>query len=326
MKKEYIDYCPSYLLDFLTHLKIVKGRADLTEEAYYIDLRTFLRYLKLSNGLSSDCKFEDICIVDTPFELVEKLKIYDAYNYLRFLKDVRHNSKKARSRKCSSLKQFYSFLHMKAMLLNYDPVASLDLPKADKPIPRYLSLEQSQNLLKAVDFGGSSRDYCILVLFLNCGLRLSELVGLDLNDYSNDNSTLRVLGKGNKERVVFLNAACVQALEEYLNDRRSDLAALFVSRNHRRITKRRVQMIVEEYLKKAGLDNLGISPHKLRHTAATLMYQYGNVDMLVLKEILGHESTSTTEIYTHLSSDNLKRAADSSPLAKVKPKRKKQGD
>lgn len=329
MRKEYINDCPGFLKDFLTHLKVIRGRADRTEEAYYIDLRTFLRYIKLTNGLvSPECEFEQISIADVDFEYIKDFKIYDAYNYLRFLKDERGNSKKTRARKCSALKQFYFYLSKKAMMIKEDPLTDLELPKIDKQLPRYLSLEQSQDLLSTVSSDGSVRDFCILVLFLNCGMRLSELVGLDINDYSKDNRTLRIFGKGGKERLVFLNNACVQALEQYLAERNADpknadLKAIFISRNHRRITTRRVQMIVEESLKKAGLNNLGISTHKLRHTAATLMYQYGHVDMLVLKEILGHESTSTTEIYTHLASENLKNAAEASPLANVAPPKKK---
>ena len=330
MKKEYMDDCPPYLMDFLTDLKVVRGRGDRTEEAYYLDIRTFLRYLKISNNLvDASAEFEEITIADLDKEYVAEVRLYDAYNYLRYLKDVRNNTKKTRARKCSALKQFYQYLNKKAMIIENDPLTELEIPKLDKQLPRYLSLEQSQSLIDTVNNGSSLRDYCIIILFLNCGMRLSELVGLDLNDYSRDNKTLRIFGKGGKERIVFLNNACVAALDAYLAERNADeknkgLNAIFISRNHRRITTRRVEMIVEENLAKAGLNNLGISVHKLRHTAATLMYQYGHVDMLVLKEILGHESTSTTEIYTHLASENLKNAADSSPLADIKPAKKKQ--
>ncbi len=333
MRKDYIDDCPEYLMDFLTNLKLVKDRADRTEEAYYIDIRTFLRYLKQKNGLvDKDTAFSDIKVSDTPFSVVENFTINDAYLYLRYLRDERKNSTATRARKCSSLKQFYFYLYKKAMLIKNNPVADLELPKVKNKLPKFLSLEESLKLLSSVDSSNGVRDYCILTLFLNCGMRLSELVGLDLKDYSHDNRTLRLFGKGSKERIVYLNDACVNALDAYLKERsedkkNADLQAMFISRNHSRISKRRVQLIVEENLKKAGLSNVGISTHKLRHTAATLMYQHGNVDTLVLKEILGHKSIATTEIYTHLGNESLRQAAESSPLANVKaPSRKKKAD
>lgn len=324
MCQDYINDCPEFLMDFLTNLKLVKDRADRTEEAYYIDIRTFLRYLKMTHNLvPGETEYKDILIADTPFHLVEGFTINDAYLYLRYLRDVRKNSTATRARKCSSLKQFYYYLYKKALKIKTNPVADLELPKVKNKLPKYLSLEESKKLLRSVDSSNAVRDYCIITLFLNCGMRLSELVGLDLKDYSRDNRTLRLFGKGSKERIVYLNDACISALEAYLSERASDaknkdLNAMFVSRNHTRISTRRVQLIVEENLKKAGLSNIGISTHKLRHTAATLMYQHGNVDTLVLKEILGHKSISTTEIYTHLGNDSIKEAAEASPLADIK--------
>ncbi len=334
MRQDYINDCPEYLMDFLTNLKLVRDRADRTEEAYYIDIRTFLRYLLVKHGdVNANTEYGKITIKDTPFSYIESFTTYDAYAYLRYLKDDRKNSTATRARKCSSLKQFYFYLYKKAMRIKQNPVADLELPKVKNKLPKYLSLEESLQLLSSVDSSNATRDYCILVLFLNCGMRLSELVGLDLQDYSIHNRTLRLFGKGSKERIVYLNDACVNALDAYLKERaedpkNKDLNAMFISRNHRRITTRRVQLIVEENLKKAGLSNIGISTHKLRHTAATLMYQHGHVDTLVLKEILGHKSISTTEIYTHLGNDSIKNAAESSPLANVemKSKRKKAKD
>lgn len=322
MKEEYINDCPDYLRGFLTNLTLVRDRGDRTEEAYYIDIRTFLRYLKIKNGMASrNDEYGEIKIVDTPFEYVRKFTLTDAYEYLGYLKSIRHNSTATRARKSSSLKQFFNYLHKKAHLLNENPLIDLELPRVKNKLPKYLSLEQSLELLKNVNSKYQERDFCILALFLNCGMRLSELVGMDIRDYSRDNRTLRLLGKGRKERIIFLNDACVDALESYLKVRpvvESEPNAVFLSRNNKRIDKRRVQQIVEENLTKAGLGNLGVSTHKLRHTAATLMYQHGNVDTLVLKNILGHKSIATTEIYTHLSDESMKQAADSSPLSKVK--------
>ncbi len=322
MKQEYLNDCPDYLRSFLTNLTLVRDRGDRTEEAYYLDIRTFLRYLKIANGMASrNDEYGEIKIVDTPFEYVKKFTLSDAYEYLGYLKNIRHNSTATRARKSSSLKQFFNYLHKKAHLLNDNPMIDLELPRVKNKLPKYLSLEQSLELLKNVNSKYQERDFCILALFLNCGMRLSELVGMDIKDYSRDNRTLRLLGKGRKERIIFLNDACVEALESYLKVRpvvESEPNAVFLSRNNKRIDKRRVQQIVEENLTKAGLGNLGVSTHKLRHTAATLMYQHGNVDTLVLKNILGHKSIATTEIYTHLSDESMKKAADSSPLSNVK--------
>lgn len=326
MKQEYIDDCPDYLKSFLTNLVLIRDRADRTEEAYFIDIRTFLRYLKISNGLvSKDAVYEEIKIIDTPIELIKKFTLSDAYEYLGFLKNIRNNSTATRARKTSSLKQFFNYLHKKAHLIDKDPLVDLELPKVKNKLPKYLSLDESLELLKNVNSKYQERDYCILVLFLNCGMRLSELVGIDFKDYSRENRTLRLLGKGRKERIIYLNDACVNALDDYLKVRpnvESEPNAIFLSRNNKRIDKRRVQQIVEENLEKAGLGNLGVSTHKLRHTAATLMYQHGNVDTLVLKNILGHKSIATTEIYTHLSNRDLQQASEASPLSNVKNENK----
>lgn len=320
MKQAYIDDCPYYLDDFLTNLKVVKDRTDRTEEAYFTDIRTFLRYLNIKHKkVSRDAKFQSIPIKDTPLEWVENFTLNDAYVYLKYLKDERGNSTKTRARKCSALKQFYTYLNKKAKLIETNPMDDLELPHITQSLPKYLSLEQSLALLQNIESSNKVRDYCIITLFLNCGMRLSELVGLNLTDYSRDNRTLRVLGKGRKERIIYLNDACISALDEYINTTRPqvDEPAIFLSSKKTRINKRRVQQIVSEQLERAGLSNLGITTHKLRHTAATLMYQHGGVDTLVLKDILGHKSIATTEIYTHLSNENIKRAMEANPLANV---------
>ena len=328
MKQEYYDDCPYYLEDFLTNIRLIKNRADRTEEAYYIDIRTFLRYLKVKHrDVPPETEWKDISIADVPIEYVENFTLNDAHVYLRFLKDKRGNETATRARKCSALKQFYSYLHKKAKLIDNDPMVDLELPTVKNKLPKFLTLEQSNQLLDSIDSRFKARDYCIILLFLNCGMRLSELVALNLADYSRDNRTLRLFGKGSKERIIYLNDACIEALNDYIDNHRpnesaADKNAIFLSANKTRINKRRVQQIVEESLAKAGLSNLGITTHKLRHTAATLMYQYGGVDTLVLKEQLGHKSVGTTEIYTHLSNENLKEAAEANPLSSRKQKKK----
>lgn len=332
MKKKYMDDCPEYLAEFLTYLRIIQARAERTEEAYYIDLRTFLRYLKVINSLCDPAlEWGDIKIADVPFELVKKFTLGDAHRYIYFLAQDRGNSTATTARKCSALKGFYNYLNLKAdnpkFMMATNPVEHLEMPRVKNKDPRFLTLEQSLQMLQNIDSKNRERDYCIITLFLNCGMRLSELVGLDLNDYSAENHTLRLMGKGSKERIVYINNACAEALSEYLLIRSTantqEQKAMFLSSRGTRITRRRVQQIVEEMLERAGLANLGITTHKLRHTAATLMYQHGGVDTLVLRDVLGHKSIATTEIYTHLGNDSLRLAAESSPLANVKASDKK---
>ena len=328
MKKEYLQDCPEYLEEFLINIKVIKDRADRTEEAYYIDLRTFLRYLKIKhNTVDDNTSWSDISISDVPIEWVKEFTLSDAYVYMKYLKENRNNSTATRARKSSALKQFFLFLQ-KNKIIDNNPLKELELPRIKNKLPVYLSLNDSINLLDELKNSNSrysARDYCIILLFLNSGMRLSELVGLNIADYSRDNRTLRVTGKGNKQRIVYLNEPCVEALNSYIdsyrpNETAKDKNAIFLSANKTRITKRRVQQIVEENLERSGLGNLGVTTHKLRHTAATLMYQYGDVDPLVLRDVLGHKSIATTEIYTHLSDDNIRAAAEANPLSKINDK------
>ncbi len=321
------DECPQYLNDFFFHLKIVKGRGERTVEAYYLDLRMFLKYLKLTkHNLPLNTDLSEISIKDVPIDWLKNFSLNDAYKYLYYISDERHNTATTRSRKASALKSFFKYLHVKANLIPNNPLINLELPSIKKSLPKFLSLEESIDLLKNIESSDSLRDYCIITLFLNCGMRLSELVGLNINDINFKEQTMRLLGKGNKERIIYLNNSCISALNSYLKERKISPAepnAVFLSKRGTRISKRRVQQIVEDSLKSAGINREGLSTHKLRHTAATLMYQNG-VDTLVLKEVLGHKSISTTEIYTHISNENLKKAADSSPLANVKKITKKE--
>lgn len=315
---------PDYLRDFLFYLEIIKGRSFRTVDAYYIDIRTFLRFIKMQRSLvDSTIEFKDIEITDVPISIIRDITLNDVHEYLHYVSNERNNSAKTRARKASSLRVFFDYLNKKTELLPNNPVTELEFPTPKKALPKYLSLEQAIDLLASVDGPYAERDYCILTLFLNCGLRLSELVGINCNDFSDD--TLRVIGKGNKERIIYINDACKLAVENYLPERPSikSTDALFISRNGNRISRRRVQEIVENALKKCGLGNAGFSTHKLRHTAATLMYQHGGVDVRILKEILGHENLATTEIYTHVSNEQMAKAMTDSPLSKVHKKTKK---
>lgn len=321
MAVDFRDEAPQILKEYLFYQETVRARSAKTVNEYFIDLRTFFRYLKIRRGLvSSDTEFDEIKIYDVTLDLLKTVTLIDAYEYMNYLVRDRNNKVAARARKCSSLKGYFKFLSSNRKYLEKNPVEDLEMPKKPKTLPKYLTLEQSIELLNAVDGDNKERDYAIITLFLNCGLRVSEMAGLNYTDIRTDN-TMRVVGKGNKERVIYLNKACLTAINDYMKvrpvDDVKDKKALFISRNHNRMSVKTIQAMVYKYLAKIGLDAQGYSCHKLRHTAATLMYQYGDVDVRVLKEVLGHENLGTTEIYTHLSSKQLKSAADSNPLANV---------
>lgn len=308
---------PPYVREFLHYALTIRGLSPRTVDGYYLELRTFLRFLKQYRSGSVDAaSFSEVAVVDFPVEHICSVTLSTLYAYLEFVSTVRENAAKARARKVSALSSFYRYLSTKTLYTTENPIKNLDRPATGKSLPKYLTLEESIRLLDAA-MRSSTREYCIMTLFLNCGMRLSELVGINRADIRED-KTLRLLGKGNKERMIYLNDACIDSVSAYLEDtksiRRAD-DALFVSRTGKRLTPRRVEQLVEECLKAAGLSNVGYTPHKLRHTAATLMYQHGNVDVRILKEILGHASLSTTEIYTHISNRQLENAAQRSPLS-----------
>ena len=326
MAVNFRDEAPDIIKRYLFYIQTIKLKSAKTVDEYYIDLRTFFRFMKLNRGLvNSNTEFEEIKINDINLDFVKTITLNDVYEFMDYLQRERNNKAAARSRKTSALKGYFKFLYVHEQLLTSNPLEHLETPKKKKLLPKYLSLEQSIELLNAVDGPYKQRDYCILTLFLNCGLRVSEMSGLNVTDIRNDN-TMRILGKGNKERIVYLNSACINAINDYKRVRPMDGVidknALFISRNSRRMSVKTIQAMVYKYLAKIGLDAQGYSCHKLRHTAATLMYQHGGVDIRVLKEVLGHENLGTTEIYTHLSSEQMKKAIDSNPLSNVKQKKK----
>ncbi|MGN0498065.1 MAG: tyrosine recombinase XerC [Acutalibacteraceae bacterium] len=325
MNSKYIFEAPEVIKDFLGYLQNIKGKSQKTVEEYYLDLRTFFRYIKILKGREKpDAEFDKIQITDVDLDLIKSVTLTDIYSFMDYAINDRQNNAKTRSRKTSSIKSFFSYLANKKCLIATNPAEELEVPKTKKALPKFLTLEQSIELLNSVDGKYKERDYCILTIFLNCGLRLSELVGLNINDINLSDNIMTVTGKGNKQRIVYLNDACVSALKNYLAVRPNDTKeknALFISHIKKRMGNQAVQDVVYKYLKKIGLDGNGYSVHKLRHTAATLMYQHGNVDIRVLQEMLGHENLGTTEIYTHLSSEQLENAAEANPLSKVKAKK-----
>ncbi len=319
---------PKILQDFLNHEFAIRNKSELTVDEYALDLILFLRFLKAyRSGDASPASLDGIDISDITIRDLESVSLADAYAFLSYCKMVRNNDAAARARKTSSIRAFFKYLTVQKKLLGENPMQELEVPKLRKSQPKYLTLDESLRLLEAVEGKNKERDYCILTLFLNCGLRLSELVSINYTDIK-DNNTLTVTGKGNKQRTVYLNDACLSAIKAYKKVRpvdgvkEKDKPALFLSGRKERISPKTVQHMVYSYLDKAGLGGRGLSVHKLRHTAATLMYQYGDVDVLVLKEILGHENLGTTEIYTHIVDEQLKKATDANPLSKVKREKK----
>lgn len=323
---------PQILISFFTYLNAVRNLSSSTIQEYYLDLRTFFRFLKCKRGIADpSAPFEEIEISDVNLELIRSVTLSDLYDFLIFLRENRPKHHKSpttmygdeastRARKIAALRAFFKYLHSREHLLDENPAAELEIPKAPKQLPKYLTLEESMQLLSAVDGKYRERDYCILTIFLNCGLRVSELVGLNLNDIMGN--VMRVTGKGNKQRMVYMNDAVQDAIRAYLPhriqpDQPRDQQALFVSRNRNRINVQTVKMLVNKYLNHAGLAHKECSAHKLRHTAATLMYQNG-VDIRTLQEFLGHEQVNTTMIYTHIENITMKDAVDANPLSKIK--------
>jgi len=313
---------PSYLKDFLTYMEAIRGKSKNTVKEYCFDLRTFLRFLMVLRGLASQEDFETISIAGISVETIATITLHDLYEFLAYTSSERLNNANSRARKVAELRSFFKYMHVKAKLIPDNPAKDLDSPKIPKSLPKYLTLDESKSLLQNIDGNNKYRDYAIITLFLNCGMRLSELVGINVRDIKDNKLT--VIGKGNKERVIYLNQACEKALHDYIALERPKEGikvphqnALFISRNKQRISNKTVQHIIKMHLKAAGLDETKYSVHKLRHTAATLMYQHGHVDVRVLQEILGHTNLATTQIYTHLDSEQLRKAADSNPLADI---------
>ena len=323
MRKEEFSELPKLVQQYLIYIEAIKNHSELSVIEYASDLRTFFRYMAKLKGLCpKDTPDEEIDLSPIDLDFIQNVKLTDAFQFIVYCKNERHNSESTRARRVVSIRRFYGYLCDNLGLIENNPMKSLDAPKTKKALPKYLTLEEADKLLSVIDGKYKERDYAILTLFLNCGMRLSELCSIDYNDIKQDGS-LVITGKGNKERIVYLNQACIRAIVDYMKVRPRDGVkdrALFLSSRNQRISAKTVQHMVYSYLDKAGLGDRGLSVHKLRHTAATLMYRHGNVDLLLLKEILGHENLGTTEIYTHIADDAAKKAIESNPLANKKAK------
>lgn len=323
------DDLPDIAVEFLNYMLTIRNKSLKTVQEYYYDLRTFFRFIKLTKHPGfKDADFDTIDVRDITLDDIKKIDLADLYSFMSYTSRMRDNTAVTRARKVASLRSFYKYLFSKAKLIDYNPAAELDSPKVVHRLPKYLNIDESIQLLESVEGDNRERDYAILVLFLNCGLRLSELVGINLSDIRGD--TLTVIGKGNKERTIYLNQACLNAIDAYRRVRPvegvKDKNALFLSERKHRISPKTVQYLVKKYIAAAGLDTRKYSTHKLRHTAATLMYKHGNVDIRALQSILGHASIATTEIYTHVDDEQLRRAVENNPLSRISgPSRKKAG-
>ena len=326
------DTLPPVLREFAGYKLGIENCSARTVEEYLLDLRTFFRYMSaMRNGQKPyGDDFEKIDITKIDLAFVGSIKTEEIYEFLFYAGSERLNGWSAKARKLSAIKVFYKYLVTKRKVLEKNPAIDIDAPKKERTLPKFLSLDESVALLNAISSDTESkntkRDFAIATLFLNCGMRLSELCGIDLRDVDDSLRSVRVFGKGAKERIIYLNDACREALSEYLQVRNLNLdsstsaePALFLSSRGQRISDKTVQWMIAKYLKMAGLESKGYSVHKLRHTAATLMYQSGNVDVRVLKDILGHEQLNTTQIYTHISDEQMENAMAQNPLAKVKP-------
>ncbi len=325
--KTYYD-CPKVLREFLSYHETIKGQSQKTISEYYLDLRMFLRFIMLMRReLPYSTPLDTIDILTVDLKVIESITLSDIFDFLSYLANDRDNGRElgigasARARKLSAIKSFYKYLTVRTKQITVNPVKDVEFPKIRKSLPKYLNLYESQRLLSAVEGPNAKRDYAILMLFLNCGIRRSELVNLNISDVYEDR--IRVSGKGNKERIVYFGTACKKAIDDYLIQRKqmilTDNHALFGSRNHNRITVTAVHRLVKKHMLAAGLDPEQYSAHKLRHTAATLMLSNG-VDVKTVQEVLGHEHLNTTEIYTHIENTELKIAAEANPLSRFQTK------
>lgn len=317
----YDDDLPVILKEFLGYMATVKAKSPNTIRGYMFDLKLFLKFIKAQKLKIKTDHIEDINISDFSDDMLCSIRLSDLYAYINYITIKRDNSPYARARKTSAIRSFFLYLETKKKLIKENPARELESPKLSKRQPVYLTLQQSKELIGSISGRNAERDYAIIMLFLNCGMRLSELVGIDISKIKGD--TLTVVGKGNKERTIYLNSSCIHVIKEYLkvrpklDDSNPDKDALFLSERNRRINKRTVEILVKNHIKKAGLYGAKYTPHKLRHTAATLMYKYGNVDIRALQQMLGHESVSTTQIYTHIDDEKLREAAKANPLGNL---------
>ncbi|SHI70824.1 Site-specific recombinase XerD [Dethiosulfatibacter aminovorans DSM 17477] len=322
-----MDYfsAPPLLGDFINYIETIKGKSAKTAEEYFLDLRTFYRFCGMRFKLTDEKVFNNIDINSFSEDFLQRIKLQDLHSFISFVDRIKKNNNKTKARKVASLRSFFKYLYHVINAIEKNPAENLESPKIEARHPIHLTLDDAKKLLDSIEGRYATRDFAIIMTFLNCGMRLSELVGIDISSIKDD--TLTVVGKGNKERTVYLNDSVNEAINNYLLERPDPADenddALFLSSRKKRISPKAIQHLLRKHLLNAGLVDEKYSPHKLRHTAATLMYQHGNVDIRVLQEILGHESVSTTQIYTHINDERLKKAVEKNPLSGFTKKEEK---
>ena len=321
----HFDDCPVILDDYLNYLLTIKGRSNLTVKEYYYDLKRFLKFIIMRKklfGYNLNSDINEVSILSINKRYILDIDITDLHAYISYCDSYYNDSTKTKARKISAIKSWFKYLHNTVELIDKNPSEKLELPKLQKRNPVYLTLSESEKVINAIKLEENefnrARDLCIILIFLTCGLRISELTGINIESIKDDK--LNVIGKGNKERTVFLNENCLYAIKSYLKLRpiTPDTTALFISSHKKRISNRSIQIRLKKYIQLAGLDPNIYTPHKLRHTAATLMYKYGDVDIRTIQSILGHTSVATTQIYTHLDDDDIKKGISKNPISKLK--------
>lgn len=321
----HFDDCPVILDDYLNYLLTIKGRSNLTVKEYYYDLKRFLKFIIMRKklfGYNLNSDINEVSILSINKRYILDIDITDLHAYISYCDSYYNDSTKTKARKISAIKSWFKYLHNTVELIDKNPSEKLELPKLQKRNPVYLTLSESEKVINAIKLEENefnrARDLCIILIFLTCGLRISELTGINIESIKDDK--LNVIGKGNKERTVFLNENCLYAIKCYLKLRpiTPDITALFISSHKKRISNRSIQLRLKKYIQLAGLDPNIYTPHKLRHTAATLMYKYGDVDIRTIQSILGHTSVATTQIYTHLDDDDIKKGISKNPISKLK--------
>ena len=321
----HFDDCPVILDDYLNYLLTIKGRSNLTVKEYYYDLKRFLKFIIMRKnlfGYNLNSNIKEVSILSINKKDILDIDITDLHAYISYCDSYYNDSTKTKARKISAIKSWFKYLHNTVELIDKNPSEKLELPKLQKRNPVYLTLSESEKVINAIKSEENefnrARDLCIILIFLTCGLRISELTGINIESIKDDK--LNVIGKGNKERTVFLNENCLYAIKCYLKLRpiTHDTTALFISSHKKRISNRSIQIRLKKYIQLAGLNPKIYTPHKLRHTAATLMYKYGDVDIRTIQSILGHTSVATTQIYTHLDDDDIKKGILKNPISKLK--------
>lgn len=308
---------PPLLGDFINYTETIKGKSEKTAKEYFFDLRTFYRFCGMRFKLTDEKVFNSIDINSFSEDFLQRVRLQDLHSFISFVDKIKKNNNKTKARKVASLRSFFKYLYYVINVIEKNPAENLESPKIEARHPIHLTLEESKKLLDSIEGRYEARDFAIIMVFLNCGIRLSEMVSININNIKED--TLTVVGKGNKERTVYLNDSVIDAIHDYIVVRPDPVNenenALFLSSRKQRISPKAIQHRLRKHLLNAGLIDEKYSPHKLRHTAATLMYQHGNVDIRALQEILGHESVSTTQIYTHINNERLKKAVEKNPLS-----------